>query len=97
MYRTLGPYNVRIETGLNSAAIIQVEAFSADGNRTMAMRIDGTCEPQFYAGNARLFAAAPDLLAALEEMYRHGVQAFGEDFDVMLTARSAIARATGAA
>lgn len=53
---------------------------------------DGQAE---FAANARLIAAAPDLLEALEEIYCHGVQAFGTDFEVMLTARDAIARAKG--
>ena len=45
--------------------------------------------------NARLMAAAPDLLEALEEFMAHGEQAFGHDFDVMIKARAAIAKAIG--
>lgn len=41
-----------------------------------------------------LLRAAPDLLAALQEIYRHGIQAFGEDFEVMLEAKAAIDKAT---
>jgi hypothetical protein len=44
--------------------------------------------------DALLIAAAPELLAALQEMYRHGVQAFGEDFEVMLEAKAVIDKAT---
>lgn len=44
--------------------------------------------------NACLIAAAPDLLAALQEIYRHGIQAFGEDFEVMLEAKAALDKAT---
>ena len=41
-----------------------------------------------------LLRAAPDLLKALQEIYRHGIQAFGEDFEVMLEAKAAIDKAT---
>lgn len=41
-----------------------------------------------------LLRAAPKLLTALKEIYRHGIQAFGEDFEVMLEAKDAIDKAT---
>lgn len=44
--------------------------------------------------NARLIAAAPDLLAALQEMLKYA-EGF-EDADHVIDARAAIARATGA-
>ena len=48
----------------------------------------------FKREDAVLIAAAPDLLVALQEIYRHGIQAFGEDFEVMLEAKAAIDKAT---
>lgn len=45
--------------------------------------------------NARLIAAAPDLLEALIELADCGAEAWGEDRPCVKWARAAIARATG--
>lgn len=52
-------------------------------------------DPEENEANARLMAAAPDLLEALEAFIAHGEQAFGHDFEVMIQARAAIAKARG--
>lgn len=49
------------------------------------------------ARNANLIASAPDLLEALEKFMAHGEQAFGHDFEIMIKARTAIAKARGEA
>jgi hypothetical protein len=48
----------------------------------------------FTEANARLIAAAPDLLASLEEVLAYCVE-HGHDWMCMVDARSAIAKATG--
>jgi hypothetical protein len=56
-----------------------------------AMPNNQTCE-----ANARLIAAAPDLLAALQAVIRHyGTTNFMQDAEPFNTARAAIAKATG--
>ena len=45
--------------------------------------------------NARLIAAAPDLLEALIELADCGAEAWGEDRPCVKLARAAIAKATG--
>ena len=45
--------------------------------------------------NARLIAAAPDLLEALIELAACGAEAWGEDRPCVKWARAAIAKATG--
>ena len=47
------------------------------------------------AANARLIAAAPDLLEALIELADCGAEAWGEDRPCVKWARTAIAKATG--
>lgn len=54
-----------------------------------------SCGLEPEASDMALIAAAPDLLAALEEFMAHGEQAFGHDFGVMVKARAAIAKARG--
>jgi hypothetical protein len=48
------------------------------------------------AANANLIAAAPDLLAALEELAEAGAEAWGEQRPCVRIAMEAIKRATGA-
>ena len=55
---------------------------------------DGGYGPQQEA-NARLIAAAPDLLEALIELADCGAEAWGEDRPCVKWARAAIAKATG--
>lgn len=50
--------------------VIQVSAFETDGNRSLAIHISGTCNPDEVEANAHLVSAAPDLLKALEAMYK---------------------------
>ena len=50
---------------------------------------------QQQEANARLIAAAPDLLEALIELADCGAEAWGEDRPCVKWARAAIARATG--
>lgn len=47
-----------------------------------------------WDADARLIAAAPDLLAALKDTLRLLTQAAGEDFNGVENARAAIAKAT---
>ena len=50
---------------------------------------------QQQEANARLIAAAPDLLEALKELADCGAEAWGEDRPCVKWARAAIAKATG--
>ena len=65
---TPGPYHINKWNGMNGEQCVQVEAFDETGNRTLAVRIDGTSDPQFYEANSRLFQQAPALLAALKRL-----------------------------
>jgi len=57
--------------------VVQVSAFEPDGNRSLAIQISGTCKPDEVYANAHLVSAAPDLLKALETMYKK----FGNEED----------------
>ena len=57
-------------------------------------KADGGYGPQQEA-NARLIAAAPDLLESLIELADCGAEAWGEDRPCVKWARAAIAKATG--
>lgn len=50
--------------------VVQVSAFEADGNRSLALQIFGACKEEEVDANANLISAAPDLLKALEAMYK---------------------------
>lgn len=50
--------------------VVQVSAFEADGNRSLALQISGACKEEEVDANASLISAAPDLLKALEAMYK---------------------------
>lgn len=56
----------------------------------------GRCQTPSLA-NARLIAAAPELLEALESMLSEFVGPYEGGFDSVVKARAAIAKATGAA
>lgn len=90
---TPGPWHIQddhgkrwIETNGNDDTIAEI-------HRRRRMGSVYSCEEA--DANARLIAAAPDLLEALEEFMAHGEQAFGHDFEVMVKARAAIAKARG--
>lgn len=72
-----------------------VEVFGGDGEPLMTL--DRGAEVLF--ANARLIAAAPDLLAALEEIldYRGGAESALHDEYVVERARAAVAKATALA
>ena len=59
----------------------------------VAVATTGTSVPT--KANARLIAAAPDLLEALIELADCGAEAWGEDRPCVKWARAAIAKATG--
>ena len=56
---------------------------------------DGVRGERNADANARLIAAAPDLLEALQELANCGAEAWGEDRPCVHIARAAIAKATG--
>lgn len=63
---TPGPWLVNNWTSFDGEACLQVEAFEASGNRSLAIRVDGSSDPELGKANAALIAAAPDLLDCLQ-------------------------------
>ena len=66
----------------------------ADVRTCGGVHVGGPQHPETIA-NARLLAAAPDLLEALKELADCGAEAWGEDRPCVKWARAAIAKATG--
>jgi len=80
-----GPFNVIADSGA-----IVADCCARDA-------ITGTPAPAEYAANAKLIAAAPDLLAVCKMVLdRHSYQGTGEPWsDLFKAAREAIAKAEG--
>ena len=89
---TPGPWFMETWSKFNGEQVTQVSAFSEYGNRTMQAIVNsGNSE-----ANARLIAAAPDLLEALKEIVSAADGDGWNQLDAGLRkARAAIAKATG--
>lgn len=91
---TLGPWKVSTgNTGRFRTPTIEVTALHDSGIDQTVAHITGISSGK---ANARLIAAAPDLLEALEEVLAYCVE-HGHDWMCMAQARAAIAKATGEA
>lgn len=99
---TPGPFTAVEQIGLpNHCCIAQV--FGPDGG--VVADIYPTTDPKVASATAVLFAAAPDLYAALIELWGYGVliqsendDDYDDDYALKLSrARVALAKATGAA
>lgn len=69
----------------------------SNGATILATRFEWEGRADEMLANGRLMAAAPDLLAALQELADCGGEAWGEDRPCVKDARTAIAKATGSA
>ena len=99
MAHTPGPW----EWDAGSPHILNAPSASMDGSRmdeaSMVVMMSGAARKRITTDNARLIAAAPELLAALEELHRVDClvdDAYYAQHDAaMQTARAAIAKARG--
>ena len=95
---TPGPWEAHYPEGSNGYWYIEPDSRpNGTGRIATAYHAD---TPEQVASNARLIAAAPDLLVALEELYTHHAYKDPEaqkalDTPVMAKARAAIAKAKG--
>lgn len=72
---TQDPWQVEHWFDLDGKKITQVAAFEESGNRSLAVVVSDSCNPENVEGNATLMASAPALLKALQAMYEE----FGND------------------
>lgn len=97
MTHTPGPWVVKFNTDNQTAAIEPSKELLAQGRGGIAHVYKKDPLDEGYA-NQRLIAAAPDLLAALENVLEDFIAIGGKDSDrsgVIIQATSAIAKARG--
>lgn len=98
---TPGPWVVKPSVWLGGTAHSEGPGiFSIEGARTETVICDRRThwpeQADVMAANARLIAAAPELLEAPQELADCGAEAWGEERPCVREARAAIARATEA-
>ena len=94
MTHTPGPWKVEKQRALNGGTYYRI--YDTDDAHSVIAQVigDGRIE---YHDNARLMAAAPDLLEALENLLFRAAQFYGEiPLDAIRAARAALAKAKGA-